>query len=543
MVVSRKKATDKNLQAPIRGTEYTEIGFLIVRHTTLLVLTVLFSTGSTRYRSRYSLGIAKLSLGSLSYRQDCPEKMVHTRCQSAHSGMSTTQPSRSASLHGPRSTDVVEAASRILNSRPYRPPSPSGTERTYIASRGAQTPTHPKSNIAVIPPTRLPKQTYIYVDEDEVPDEWRRALKNSQITVWHGFALARNNDTGEFGLVEKHRIGDDRSPISPDSVNEKGFDVAYYSSCPTTRDGTPPSSSPPAPPPQPEVRMSRIHEILFVINVCLAQLLTLAGLSQTIAPGFIIGTHLGADLAKLSLATASYGMALGTLILPAGRLGDMFGHKRIFMLGWLWFAIWSMFCGFSDHRGYTMLVGGRAMQGIGPALIVPNGIALIGRTFPMGLKRNFSISCFGGMGPIGMVTGSAFSSLCAEKGWWQWSFWALAITCALVSMLSFFVIPADSTRRPAASTAPKPKWWVKFDLPGALTGVSGLVMVNFAFNEAPIVGWDRSYIPFILVLGLICFGIFIYIELRVASYPLIPIKGLNRDAAFTLIIIACGWGR
>jgi hypothetical protein len=183
------------------------------------------------------------------------------------------------------------------------------------------------------------------------------------------------------------------------------------------------------------------------------------------------------------------------------------------------------------------------MQGIGPALIVPNGIALIGRTFPMGLKRNFSISCFGGMGPIGMVTGSAFSSLCAEKGWWQWSFWALAITCALVSMLSFFVIPADSARRPAASTAPKPKWWVKFDLPGALTGVSGLVMVNFAFNEAPIAGWDRSYIPFILVLGLICFGIFIYIELRVASYPLIPIKGLNRDAAFTLIIIACGWGR
>ena len=468
--------------------------------------------------------------------------MAHTRCQSAHSGMSIPQPSRSASLHGPRSTDVVEAASRILNSRPYRPPSPSGTERTYIASRGAQTPTHPKSNIAVIPPTRLPKQTYIYVDENEVPDEWRRALKNSQITVWNGFALARNNDTGEFGLVEKHRIGDGQDPISPDSINEKGFDVAYHSSCPATRDEIPPSSTP-APPPQPEIRMSKIHEILFVMNVCLAQFLSLAGLSQTIAPGYIIGTHLGADHAKLSLATASYGMALGSLILPAGRLGDMFGHKRIFMFGWFWFAMWSTFCGFSDHRGYTMLVGGRAMQGIGPALIVPNGLALIGRTFPMGLKRNFSISCFGGMGPVGMVTGSAFSSLCAQKGWWQWSFWALAITCALVSMLSFFIVPADSTRPPAARSAPKTKWWVKFDLPGALAGVSGLVMINFAFNEAPIVGWHKSYIPFILVLGLICFGIFIYIELRVASYPLIPIKGLNRDAAFTLIIIACGWGR
>ena len=239
----------------------------------------------------------------------------------------------------------------------------------------------------------------------------------------------------------------------------------------------------------PDMRMSRIHEMIFVINVCLAQLLSLGGLSQTIAPGFIIGTHLGADSAKLSLATAAYGMALGTLILPAGRLGDMFGHKRIFVIGWLWFAVWSMFCGFSDYRGFTMLVGGRAMQGLGPALLIPNGLALIGRTFPMGLKRNFSISCFGGMGPVGMVIGSAFSSLCAEKGWWQWSFWALAVTCALISMLSLFIVPADSKRTPPAfSTGPKPKWWVKFDLPGALTGVAGLVLINFAFNEAPIVG-------------------------------------------------------
>lgn len=376
-----------------------------------------------------------------------------------------------------------------------------------------------------------------------MPDEWREALRNSRITVWDGYALARNNDTGEFRLVEKDKMTpSDQSPISPDSINEKGFNVTYPPSSPSNSGTGPPSSSH-TNAAEPEHRMSRIHEALFVINVCLAQFLTLGGLSQTIAPGFIIGTHLGADYAKLSLATAAYGMSLGTLILPAGRLGDMFGHKRIFIIGWLWFAVWSMFCGFSEYRGYTMLVGGRAMQGIGPALIVPNGIALLGRTFPLGLKRNFSISCFGGMGPVGMVTGSAFSSLCAQKGWWQWSFWALACTCALISVLSFLIVPADNRRTQCStSSEPKPKWWVKFDLPGALTGIAGLVLINFAFNEAPIVGWHVSYIPFILVIGLICLGIFIYIELRVASYPLIPIKGLTRDAAFTLVIIACGWG-
>lgn len=411
-----------------------------------------------------------------------------------------------------------------------------------IASTRQQTPVA-RSEIAIVPPTHNKKPSY-NVDEQETTDEWLRALKKSHITVWDGYVLARNNDTGEFRLVEKDRsLPEDLSPTSPDSFNEKGFNISYPPPSSSNSDGTAPPSSPPSGK-GPDMRMSRIHEMIFVINVCLAQLLSLGGLSQTIAPGFIIGTHLGADSAKLSLATAAYGMALGTLILPAGRLGDMFGHKRIFVIGWLWFAVWSMFCGFSDYRGFTMLVGGRAMQGLGPALLIPNGLALIGRTFPMGLKRNFSISCFGGMGPVGMVIGSAFSSLCAEKGWWQWSFWALAVTCALISMLSLFIVPADSKRTPPAfSTGPKPKWWVKFDLPGALTGVAGLVLINFAFNEAPIVGWQKSYISFILVLGLICFGIFVYIELRVASYPLIPIKGLNRDAAFTLVIIACGWGR
>lgn len=413
-----------------------------------------------------------------------------------------------------------------------------------IASTRQQTPAE-RSEIAIVPPAHYKKPTY-NANERVIQDEWQQALKKSNITVWDGYVLARNNDTGEFRLVEKDRslsLSEDLSPTSPDSFNEKGFNVSYPPPSPSSSDGTPPPDSPSAEQ-SAEVCMSRLHEMIFVINVCLAQFLSLGGLSQTIAPGFIIGTHLGADRARLSLATAAYGMALGAFILPAGRLGDMFGHKRIFIIGWLWFAVWSMFCGFSDYRGFTMLLAGRAMQGIGPALLVPNGLALIGRTFPLGLKRNFSISCFGGMGPVGMVTGSAFSSLCAEKGWWQWSFWALAITCALISLLSLFVVPADNRRSSSTLyTGPKPKWWVKFDLPGALTGVVGLILINYSFNEAPIVGWGRSYISFILVLGLICFAIFIYIELCIASYPLIPIKGLNRHAAFTLVIIACGWGR
>lgn len=462
--------------------------------------------------------------------------MPLSRCPSPHSDMSTTKSSRAHSLRESKSVDVIEAASGLLNRPYYRPSSPTRTESTFVASTRGQTPAQ-RSKLALIPPARLAKTNKVGND-DEIPDHWREALKNSRITVWDGYVLARNNDTGEFRLVEKDRTPNDHSPITPIDGNEKGFNLGYPPPSPTDSDRTPPLPLLPAP--EQETQMSRAHEAIFVINVCLAQLLSLGGLSQTVAPGFIIGTSLGSSFATLSLATAAYGMALGTMILPAGRLGDMFGHKRVFVLGWLWFAIWSLFCGFSNYRGYTMLVAGRAMQGIGPALLVPNGLALVGHNFPVGLKRNFSISCFGGMGPVGMVTGSAFSALCAQKGWWQWSFWALSIACVLISVLSLLVIPVDS-HPPHRHSQAGVRWWVKFDLAGALSGVAGLVMINFAFNQAPIVGWSQSYIPFVLVLGLISFAIFIYVELRVASCPLIPIKGLNRDAAFTLACIVCGW--
>ena len=84
-----------------------------------------------------------------------------------------------------------------------------------------------------------------------------------------------------------------------------------------------------------------------------------------------------------------------------GRLGDMFGHKKIFILGWLWLALWSFLCGFAYNWGYIALCIARGFQGIGPALLVPNGIALIGRSFPPGDKRALVIGCFGACGPCG----------------------------------------------------------------------------------------------------------------------------------------------
>lgn len=84
--------------------------------------------------------------------------------------------------------------------------------------------------------------------------------------------------------------------------------------------------------------------------------------------------------------------------------------------------------------------------------------------------------------------------------------------------------------------------WKRFDIQGALTGVGGLVLVNFALNQAPIDGWKALYICIMLGVGVILLCLFGYLELRVAESPLIPLKGLHMDAALALSCVAAAWG-
>lgn len=185
-----------------------------------------------------------------------------------------------------------------------------------------------------------------------------------------------------------------------------------------------------------------------------------------------------------------------------------------------------------------MLTICRAFQGIGPALLVPNAMALIGRTFPIGMKRNIIVSLFGASGPTGFVIGAVFSSIFAQLAWWPWAFWTLSIVCCFAFALTLFAIPKDNI---AAHADPSMTAWQRFDVPGALTGVSGLVLINFAWNQAPIVGWSTPYIPFLLAMGILLICGFVYIELKDSTMPLIPIRGLHKEAGFALACIAAGW--
>ncbi|KAF2200367.1 YOR378W-like protein [Delitschia confertaspora ATCC 74209] len=285
--------------------------------------------------------------------------------------------------------------------------------------------------------------------------------------------------------------------------------------------------------------MSMAHEIGLAVACCLSQFLSLGGLYQTVAPltVFIDYFHIE-KYGTLSWLSASYSLTVGTFILPAGRLGDMYGHKRIYLIGWVWFASWSLIAGFSYSAGPIFFSICRALQGIGPALLVPNAIALIGRNFPIGTKRNIAFACFGASGPTGATMGAIFSALFADLAWWPWSFWTLSLACSAALGISFLVIPDSDCNSKQPKRARKPL----FDYWGCFTGVTGLILINFALNQAPIVTWANPYVGILLGAGIIFIIIFVFVELYATSHPLIPLQGLQKDAIFALACIAAGWG-
>ncbi|OCL12676.1 MFS general substrate transporter [Glonium stellatum] len=378
--------------------------------------------------------------------------------------------------------------------------------------------------------------------EDRRPNqqtELGRDLGLTLTTIRSAAVSATTLDTSDLsGHPNEKTLTGDTSPSSP-----------FSKYVPSTQSGSgAPSISAASSPPSKEIAgsaagFSKLHEIAFIANVCFAQLFCLAALAQTVAPLPIIAAYFNNENpGQMSWYTASFSLTVGTFILPAGRLGDMYGHKRVFQLGWAWFALWSLVAGFSHSS--VMLSACRALQGIGPALLVPNAMALVGRTFPMGMKRNIVFSLFGAAGPTGFVLGAVFSSICAQLGsevlppvGWAWSFWFLALVCMVLCLATYFIIPDEPQSTPSTFSQPP-----TFDFLGCFTGVSGLILVNFAWNQAPLVGWSQPYIYSLLIVGLISLAGFLYVELHVATHPLVPLRGLQKEAGFTLACIAAGWG-
>ena len=281
--------------------------------------------------------------------------------------------------------------------------------------------------------------------------------------------------------------------------------------------------------------LSLAREILLVAVISSAQLLTQAGLGQVIAPIHVIGSSFGASTGgQLSWYAAAYSLTVGTLILPAGRWGDLFGHRKLFIIGYFWFSLWSILAGISVYSNEVFFDICRAFQGMGPALLLPNAIAILGQAYPPGPRKAMVFSIFGSTAPGGFVLGAVFSGIFAELAWWPWAFWVMGITCFMVGTLSIFAIP-DLPRDDLPSDLIS-----RLDLPGTAAGLAGMILFNFAWNQGASVGWTTPYTYALLIVGIFLMAVFFVIERR-SPYPLLPLASLSADTALVFGCISAGW--
>ncbi|KAI1809819.1 major facilitator superfamily-domain-containing protein [Poronia punctata] len=287
--------------------------------------------------------------------------------------------------------------------------------------------------------------------------------------------------------------------------------------------------------------LSLPREILFVAIVCTAQLFTQSALGQVISIIEVVGEHYHiTNPTALAWFIAGYSLTVGTFILFSGRLGDVFGYKTMFLIGMAWFSLWSMVCGLAVYSNHVLFTFARVLQGIGPAIVLPNGLAIFGASYKPGRRKNMVFAIFGATAPGGSILGSLFSALFA-LAWWPWTFWTLSLVLGVVVVLGYYAIPPC----PPADRAERPRGFTDtmraVDAFGTVLGVTGLVLVNVAWNQAPIVGWEYAYVYVLLILGVLFLAAFFLYEIRYADAPLIDIGSLSSDVSFVLAAVACGW--
>ncbi len=287
--------------------------------------------------------------------------------------------------------------------------------------------------------------------------------------------------------------------------------------------------------------LSLPHEIMFVATICMSQFMTQVGLNQCLSILHVIGDSFGlTNPGELSWLIAAYSLTVGTFILISGRFGDLFGYKRMVIIGFIWFSLWSLIAGLSIYSNHVLFNFARVFQGIGPAIVIPNSLAILGATYAPGPRKDMVFAIFGACAPGGAVIGAAFSGLFALT-WWPWAFFSFSIALAITAVVGSMVIPDPPKKNTYHQTSSLRQKIIDLDLLGAVVGIAALVLFNFAWNQAPIVGWQKAYVYVLMLIGILLVPVFFYIELRVSPSPLIAFDALSVDVGFVLACIACGW--
>jgi EmrB/QacA subfamily drug resistance transporter len=256
-------------------------------------------------------------------------------------------------------------------------------------------------------------------------------------------------------------------------------------------------------------------------------ILGVLGLAQlmVVLDGTIVNIALPSAQATLHFSNSgrqwvvtAYALSFGSLLLLGGRTADIFGRRRVFLIGLTGFALASAVGGAAGNL--ATLLAARAIQGAFAALLAPALLALLTTTFVKPDERSKAFGVFGGIAGAGAAIGLLLGGFLTQYLSWRWCFFINLFLAMIAFAGGAWLLDRRHVKTP-----------VSLDLPGTITVTSGLFFIVFGFARAETDGWTAASTLASLGLGVLLLAAFLVIQSR-SSHPLLPLRVLtNRNRA------------
>jgi EmrB/QacA subfamily drug resistance transporter len=267
--------------------------------------------------------------------------------------------------------------------------------------------------------------------------------------------------------------------------------------------------------------------------VCLAQFMVILDVAIVNVALPSIRDDLGFSTTGLQWVVNAYTLTFAGLLMLGGRSADLLGRRRVFLAGTALFALSSLACALAESRG--LLIGARALQGIGGAIVSPATLSIITSSLAEGPERNRGLGLWGAMGALGASSGALFGGLLTQGLGWP-AIFAINVPLGLaVILLGVRVIPPAPAREGSRH----------FDVSGAVLVTAGLVGVTFGIVRTDTLAWGSPGVLAPLAAGVVLLGAFVVVEGWIARVPLVPLsifrRGQLRVANLVVVLLYAGF--
>jgi EmrB/QacA subfamily drug resistance transporter len=220
---------------------------------------------------------------------------------------------------------------------------------------------------------------------------------------------------------------------------------------------------------------------------------------------------------ELEWTVAAYALTFASLLLTGGKLGDLLGRRKIFLLGVAVFTLSSLFCGLSS--GASELIAARAVQGVGAALMMPATLSIISATFAP-RERGMAIGIWAGVSAMALAIGPLAGGLITQHISWNWIFFVNVPIGVLGLITTAFVVPESKDTSHEQ----------RLDVPGLVSSGVGLLSLVYALIEGHSYGWTSPRILSLFVIAAIGLSAFVLLEMH-QRIPMLDVT-LFRNGTF-----------